>query len=107
MDETLKELGETIVAALPDSALDFKIAFGELTVAAKAADIVKVMAFLRDDERCRFVSFIDVTAVDWPKRENRFDGVYHLLSPKRNLRVRVTVETDEVTPVPSVVAVLP
>ena len=107
MDETLKELGETIVAALPGSALDFKIAFGELTVAAKAADIVKVMAFLRDDARCRFISFIDVTAVDWPKREKRFDVVYHLLSPRRNLRVRVTIATDEVTPVPSIVGVFP
>jgi len=107
MDETLKELGETIVAALPDSALDFKIAFGELTVAAKAADIVKVMTFLRDDARCRFISFIDVTAVDWPKREKRFDVVYHLLSPRRNLRVRVTIATDEVTPVPSIVGVFP
>src|SRR5207302_7682388 len=107
MDETLKELGETIVTALPGAVLDFKVAFGELTVAAKAADIAKVVSFLRDDERCRFISFIDVTAVDWPKRENRFDVVYHLLSPKRNLRVRVTVETDETTPVPSIVGIFP
>ena len=43
--------------------------------------IVEVVRFLRDDPGCRFVSFIDVTAVDYPGRENRFDVVYHLLSP--------------------------
>ena len=52
-----------------------------------------------------FWCFIDLTAVDWPDREKRFEVVYHLLSPKRNQRVRVKVETDEVTPVPSVVPV--
>jgi NADH-quinone oxidoreductase subunit C len=50
---------------------------------------------------------IDVTAVDWPAREKRFDVVYHLLSPKQNARVRVKVETDEVTPVPSIISVFP
>ena len=77
------------------------------TVAAKAVDIVAVMRFLRDDPRCQFWSFIDVTAVDWPSRERRFDVVYHLLSPKQNARVRVKVETDETTPVPSIIDVFP
>jgi len=53
------------------------------------------------------VSFIDAAAVDWPAREKRFDVVYHLLSPKLNRRVRVKVQADETTPVPSVVPVYP
>ncbi len=47
------------------------------------------MRFLRDDPRCQFWNLIDVTAVDWPGRERRFDVVYHLLSPKQNTRIRV------------------
>ena len=70
-------------------------------------DIVKVATFLRDDPRCQFWCLIDVTAVDWPARERRFDVVYHFLSPKRNQRVRIKVQTDEDTPVPSVVGVHP
>jgi NADH-quinone oxidoreductase subunit C len=105
MDETLKELGETIVAALGGAVTGHKVAFGQLTLDARADDLVKVMAFLRDDPRCQFVSFIDACAVDWPAREKRFDVVYHLLSPKLNRRIRVKVETDEATPVPSVVSV--
>jgi NADH-quinone oxidoreductase subunit C len=107
MDETLTELGETISTALPGAVTGYAVAYGELTVTAEAAQIVKVMKFLRDDGRCLFWNIIDVTAVDWPAREKRFDVVYHLLSPKQNLRVRVKVQTDEVTPVPSIIDVFP
>jgi NADH-quinone oxidoreductase subunit C len=107
MDETLKDLGETVVGALAGAATGCTVAFGQLTLDARAEDIVRVMTFLRDDGRCQFVSFIDATAVDWPGREKRFDVVYHLLSPRRNLRIRVKIQTDEVTPIPSVVSVYP
>jgi len=107
MDETLHKLGEIIAGALPGSVLGHRVEHSELTVAARAPDIVKVVTFLRDDERGQFWSLIDVTAVDWPGREKRFDVVYHLLSPKQNLRVRVKVETDETTPVPSIISVFP
>jgi NADH-quinone oxidoreductase subunit C len=107
MDETLEKLGEVIAGALPGSVVGHRVAHSELTITARAPDIVKVVRFLRDDERCQFWSLIDVTAVDWPGREKRFDVVYHLLSPKQNLRIRVKVETDETTPVPSIIGVFP
>jgi NADH-quinone oxidoreductase subunit C len=99
--------GEAIGKALRGAASGFQVAYGELTIYADAAKIVEVMTFLRDDAACQFACIIDVTAVDWPGRERRFDVVYHLLSPKLNERIRVKVETDEVTPVPSIIAVFP
>ena len=84
-----------------------QIAYGELTVVVPAEAIARVLTFLRDDGRCQFVSFVDLCGVDYPGREKRFDVVYHLLSPRRNTRIRVKVETDEVTPVPSVIDVFP
>ena len=107
MDETLKELGETIVGALGGAVSASTVAFGQLTLDARADDLIKVMTFLREDPSCQFVSFIDAAAVDWPAREKRFDVVYHLLSPKLNRRVRVKVQADETTPVPSIVSVYP
>ena len=107
MSETLNTLGEAIVAALPGSVTGHSVAYGELTVTAQAADILKVVTFLRDDPRCQFVSIIDVTAVDWPARAKRFDVVYHFLSPRQNKRIRVKVETDEATPVPSIFSEFP
>ena len=107
MDDRLDKLGEAIAGALPGSVVGYRVANGELTVKAIPGDIAKVAAFLRDDERCQFWSIIDITAIDWPGRERRFDVVYHLLSPKQNLRIRVKLEVDERTPVPSIISVFP
>ncbi len=107
MNDRLDALGQAIARALPESVAGFEVAKAELTLAARAADIVKVVTFLRDDPGCQFFAFVDVTAVDWPQREKRFDVVYHLLSPTKNWRVRIKVETDDGTPVPSIVDVFP
>jgi NADH-quinone oxidoreductase subunit C len=107
MAETLKELGEHIAAKLGPAVTGSKLAFGELTLEANAADIAAVLTFLRDDAECRFVCFIDICGADYPEREKRFDVVYHLLSPYKNHRVRVKVQADEDTPVPSAISVFP
>jgi NADH-quinone oxidoreductase subunit C len=105
MDEKLEELGRMVESALAGSVIGHTVSHGELTIAVHGGDIVKVVEFLRDDPRCEFRSFIDITAVDWPAREQRFDVVYHFLSPTKNLRLRIKVETDETTPIPSIVGV--
>ena len=107
MDETLAQFGATIAEALSGAVTDHKVAHGELTIVVPLCDIIKVATFLRDDARCQFSCIIDVTAVDWPGRERRFDVVYHFLSPKQNRRIRVKVEVAENDPVPSIIDVFP
>src|SRR5215467_6137946 len=107
MDDKLEVISQAITSQLADAIVGHVIAHGELTVSVKAADIVRVATFLRDDPRCEFRSIIDITAVDWPSRENRFDVVYHFLSPTKNERVRVKLEVDEATPVASLIDVFP
>jgi NADH-quinone oxidoreductase subunit C len=107
MSERLNELGKAVAAGLGDAVTGFAVAYDELTIHADAQRIIEVVTFLRDDPRCQFVCFIDITAVDWPAREKRFDVVYHLLSPKQNQRIRVKTQTDEATPVPSIISVFP
>ena len=107
MAETLEQLGEHIAAGLGNMVTDTKVAFGELTISARAADIVAVLTFLRDDGECGFVCFTDICGADYPAREKRFDVVYHLLAPYKNRRIRVKVETDEDTTVPTVIGVFP
>ena len=107
MDETLDTLGATIVEALAPAVTEHSVAFGELTLHVEAGEIIKIATFLRDDPRCRFICIIDVTAVDWPAREKRFDVVWHFLSPTRNQRVRVKAQVDEKTAVPSIISVFP
>jgi NADH-quinone oxidoreductase subunit C len=104
-NEALHELGQHIARA--KGVTGFSVAYGELNVEAEAAQIAAVMKFLRDDRKCQFINIIDVCGVDYPTREKRFDVVYHLLSPKKNLRVRVKAQTDEQTPVPSITGIFP
>ncbi len=107
MDDVLESIGEKARAALAGAILDVRRAYGELTLIAETPRIVDVLKFLRDDPGCQFISIIDISGVDYPEREQRFDVVYHLLSPRLNRRVRVKVTTDETTPVPSATAVYP
>jgi NADH-quinone oxidoreductase subunit C len=107
MEEKLREIGEHITRALPSAIRGFEIANGELTINANRISIEDVARFLCHDPRCWFWSLIDICGVDWPAREKRFDVVYHLLSPKHNIRVRVKIETDEASPVPSICDVYP
>ncbi|MEJ6784447.1 NADH-quinone oxidoreductase subunit C [Aminobacter sp. Piv2-1] len=107
MSEALKDLAAYIAEKLDADIEESVLAYGELTLTVKAADIVDVLTFLRNDVQCQFVSFIDAAGVDYPQRAKRFDVVYHLLSPRQNLRIRVKVRTDEDTPVPSVTPVYP
>ena len=62
---------------------------------------------LRDADGCKFEILIDICGVDYPARENRFDVVYHLLSPRLNQRIRVKLETNEADAVPSAIPVFP
>jgi len=106
-DSRLEALGQTIVGALPGAALGYMVAFNQLTVAVEASRIVEVVKFLRDDASCRFVNITDITAVDRPDREKRFDVVYHFLSPALNTRIRLKAEAGETTHVPSIIEAFP
>ncbi len=107
MSENLSELGAHIAASLGAAITGHEVAFGELTIHAAATEIKTVLEFLRDDEECRFVCFIDICGADYPSREKRFDVVYHLLSPYKNHRVRVKIQADEDMQVPSAIPVFP
>ena len=94
----MKELGDHIAratGAVPS------IRLGELMLETTPDKVIALLAFLRDDPKCLFKQLCDVSGVDWPERPKRFDVVYNLLSLKNNQRVRVKLQTDEATPVPS------
>ena len=106
-DQALKELAARIEGALEHEITGTQEAFGELTLHARADQIEKILTYLRDDAECRFKCLMDVCGVDYPERTKRFDVVYHLLSPHLNQRIRVKVQVDAETSIPSVVDVFP
>jgi NADH-quinone oxidoreductase subunit C len=104
-EAALRELLEEIAPTLGDVLIESTIARGELTLRVRAGAIARVLTYLRDEPNCQFKLLVDVCGVDYPEREQRFEVVYHLLSPRQNQRIRVKVDTDETTPVPSVTSV--
>lgn len=104
---TLRDIGEYIAAERGLMVAEWAVALDELTVRVAAGDIVPFVQFLHDDARLAFINLTDVCGVDWPAREQRFDVVYHLLSPRLNQRIRVKVRTDENSPVPSITGIFP
>jgi len=107
VSEALQGLSTHLTGKFGEKIARSEIAYGELTVTVAGDDLVDVVTFLRDDPACQFISIIDVCGADYPSRDKRFDVVYHFLSPKKNLRIRVRVMTDEETPVPSITGVYP
>jgi len=107
MNEALKELAAHIEARRPDCVLSSEIAHGELTVTVTLASLLQFIEFLQKDRSCRFSTLIDITAVDYPGREARFDVVYHLLSMYQNHRVRVKAAVREDEMAPSITSLYP
>jgi NADH-quinone oxidoreductase subunit C len=101
----LDALKAHVTAGLGASLVSAIVAHDELTLDIARDKIIEVLTFLRDDEKCRFEVLIDICGVDWPSREQRFDVVYHLLSPRLNQRIRVKLKTDETAPVASAVEI--
>ena len=107
MDTALDELRETIALRQERALLATRIACGELTLTVAPEAIPQFVAYLKADSSCRFTTLIDITAVDWPAREKRFDVVYHFLSMHLNQRVRVKAEVREDELVPSITGEFP
>ena len=59
--------------------------------------------YLRDHTTTQYKVLIDITAVDFPSRKDRFEVVYNLLSIHYNARLRIKTCVDEMTPVASLV----
>jgi len=107
MSEALRELGTHLELRRPGAVLKWDVAFGELTVDVAPDQIAALVDFLKADQVCRFSSLVDITAVDWPGRPQRFDVVYHLLSMYQNHRIRLTIAVREEDMVPSIIEVHP
>lgn len=75
---------------------------GDWSVIVPADRLLEVARFLRDDAATEFDYCSDITATDWPPREQRFDVIYCLYSTRYRHRLRVKVRAAEGEPVPSV-----
>ncbi|KAJ7655141.1 NADH or F420H2 dehydrogenase [Mycena polygramma] len=97
----LHTYGSYLTQSLPKFIQQFSVIKDELTLYTGPASIVPLLTFLRDHSQCQFKYLMQVTAVDFPEREKRFEVVYHLLSTRSQGRIRVKTYAGEGDHVPS------
>ncbi len=92
---------EAAKAVIGDSLVAVKEAAGELTLTVQRDSLADVLKALRDTPGLEYQQLMELTAVDYPDRSERFEINYELLSLTMNRRIRVKIFTDEATPVPT------
>ena len=103
----LKDLEKKINSGLTTNIKSSKIEFNQLVIYSEIENIFEVISFLKNNEKCKFKQLIDITAVDYPKREKRFQLVYLLLSHENNKRIIIGSDIDEDTKVQSITNIFP
>ncbi|TFY61476.1 hypothetical protein EVJ58_g4497 [Rhodofomes roseus] len=103
--EKLHTYGSYLIQCLPKFIQQFSVLKDELTLYVPPSGVIPVLTFLRDHSQCQFKGCMDISGVDFPERDKRFEVVYHLLSIKYGGRIRVKTYAGETDPVPSAVPV--
>jgi NADH-quinone oxidoreductase subunit C len=107
MAEGLQQVGDRLREALPNAILDVQLSNGELTAIVARDEIIAVLEHLRDAPDLQFQTLVDICGVDFPERPERFEVVYHLLSMRKNRRIRLKISTSDNVAVKSAVGVWP
>jgi NADH-quinone oxidoreductase subunit C len=87
---------EQVREHLAGMAQEATVAHGTLALLVEPARLLEVVRTLKDT--LGFDMFLDVTAVDWPERQPRFDVVWHFYSTRQHVRVRVKARVPERDP---------
>ena len=98
---------KSINASVPSLIEKSTISKREICLYTKPDSLIALLTFLKLYTNAQFKQLTDITAVDFPDREDRFEVVYILLSVRFNARIKVKVCVDELTSVPSAVSVFP
>ncbi len=107
MPTTISDLEKSVNSALTTAIKTSKIYFNQLYLEIDIDNLYSTILYLKTNNKCRFKQLIDITAVDYPDREKRFNIVYFLLSHENNLRIIVSASIDEKKTVPSITKIYP
>ncbi|KAL1594481.1 putative NADH-ubiquinone oxidoreductase 30.4 kDa subunit, mitochondrial [Paraconiothyrium brasiliense] len=99
--EALHKYGQYLMSCLPKYVQQFSVWKDELTIYIPPAGVLPVFTFLKYHTAAEYTQISDITAVDYPTKDQRFEVVYNMLSIRHNSRLRVKTYADEATPVPS------
>lgn len=99
--EELHKFGRYLMTCMPKFVQQFSVWKDELVLYCGPSLLIPVTTFLKNHTSAQFKAVMDITALDFPTRTNRFEVVYNLLSVRFNSRIRIKTYASEVSPVPS------
>jgi len=102
-----ENFAKSIIKTVPQWVKSCEVINGELMITVYSDTLVSLCTFLKNHMGTRCSQLIDITAIDYPDRENRFTVVYNVLSVDLNARIRVKTEVDGLTSIESVTALYP
>ena len=107
MDESLNELEDFLRSKFSDEITSTNISYDQLSININVSFIEEFTSFLKLNPVCQFRTLIDITAVDYPEEEYRFQLIYHYLSMHQNIRIRIKIPVKDQEIVPSITSVFP
>ena len=93
-----KNFGQALSKLLPGIVVSEGFFKNELILIIPAALLTDVVLFMRDHTNCQYKVLSDICAVDFLRKQSRFEVVYNLISIKYNTKVRLKVFVNELTP---------
>ena len=105
--ENLINLEKKINSELTTKINSSKIKHNQIYLLIDSDDIIDVILFLKTNVNTKFRQLIDITAVDFPEKEQRFKIVYLLLSHEFNTRVLIEFNISEGEKIPSLTKIFP
>ena len=105
--ENLTNLEKKINSELTTKINSSRVKHNQIYLSIDSNDIIDVILFMKTNENTKFRQLIDITAVDFPEKEQRFRIVYLLLSHEFNTRVLIEFDISEGEKVPSLTKIFP
>ena len=105
----MSDILENILSTIEENCKinDGLIKFEQIQISVKPDELIFTLEFLKDNDICQFRQLTDIAGVDFPERSNRFDIIYHFLSFKNNVRIRVKTEISENESIQSIIPIFP
>ena len=105
--ENLKSLEKTINSELTSKINSSKIKHNQIYINIEENYLIEVILFLKTNSITKFRQLIDITTVDYPERDRRFQMIYLLLSHETNSRIIIDYNIKEGEVIPSLTSIYP
>ena len=103
----LNNLEKIINSELTSKIIRSEIKHNQILITIDENNLIEVLLFLKTNTATKFRQLIEVTAVDYPEKEQRFRMIYFLLSHETNTRIVIDYYLNENKIVPSITNVFP